>query len=103
MKVIWTPRAYQSWCEAARYIHDVFGTKALAKFLNNTQQWENTIASMPKIGQIEPLLKGLPKVYRSVVISKLNKLIYTIESDHIKIDDFWDTRREPYSQTKGLK
>ena len=103
MKIIWTKRAYQSWLEAAQYIRQEFGQRALEKFQNNTQQWENILSSMPQAGAVEPLLMDLKQKYRSVVISRKNKLIYTIEKDFIKIDDFWDTRREPKLQTKGLK
>ena len=47
------------------------------------------LISMPNVGAVEHLLKGLGKEYRSIVVSKHNKLIYSIETEksHIKIDD----------------
>ena len=74
MKIIWTKRAYQSWLEAAQYIKQEFGQRALEKFQNNTQQWENILSSMPQAGAVEPLLMDLKQKYRSVVISRKNKL-----------------------------
>lgn len=105
MKIIWTKRAYKAWLEAAQYIRTEFGQKALVKFQNNTKEWENVLISMPNVGAVEQLLKGLGKEYRSIVVSKHNKLIYSIETEkgHIKIDDFWDTRREPILQATRLK
>ena len=102
MKVIWTPRAYESWLEAAKYIKKEFGWRALEKFRDSTLQWEEILATMPQTGHREPLLEGMKKTYRSVVINKKNKLIYTIEEDCIKIDDFWDTRREPNKQREQI-
>ena len=103
MNIIWTKQAYQSWLDAAEYIRKEFGQQALEKFQKNTHEWEEVLASMPQSGSAEPLLKGMRKEYRSVVINRKNKLIYTIEKEHIKIDDFWDTRREPKHQAEKLK
>ena len=35
------------------------------------------------------------KLYRSIVATKYNKIIYFIDGDTIYIADLWDTRREP--------
>ena len=102
MKVIWTRQAYESWIRVARYIRKEFGQRALEKFVKETRQWEDTLCSMPQTGHIEPLLEGLSKTYRSVIINKKSKLIYTVEAEHIKIDDFWDTRREPKKLVENI-
>lgn len=102
MKVIWTRRAYRSWQEIALYISKTFGQKALQDFQQKTLQWEATISAMPQVGRIEPLLQGLPKMYRSVVVDKHSKMIYSIEEHIIKIDAFWDTRREPKQQATNI-
>ena len=102
MKIVWTRRAYLSWLDAAQYINKEFGLKALNKFNDKTKEWEKILLSMPTIGHIEPLLKGMSIMYRSIVISKQNKLIYFIESDNIIIADFWDTRREPKKLAQNL-
>ena len=102
MNVIWTKHAYLSWQEIALYISETFGARALQDFQQKTIQWEEAISAMPQLGRVEPLLQGLPKTYRSVVVGKHSKMIYSIEERVIKIDAFWDTRREPKQQVAGL-
>ncbi|MBQ6730021.1 MAG: hypothetical protein IJQ83_07815 [Bacteroidales bacterium] len=51
----------------------------------------------PYMGQIEPLLANKPKEYRSIVINRLNKIIYYIKGETIRVSALWDTRREPKS------
>ncbi len=61
------------------------------------------ISRFPHLGKEEPLLEGAPVVYRSIVIGRLNKIIYHINSNIIEIVTVWDTRREPKKLTEGLK
>ena len=42
-------------------------------------------------------------IYRSIVVNRLNKIVYWINDDVIEIVDFWDTRREPVAQAKQVK
>lgn len=58
-----------------------------------------------RVGSMEPLLSNRPMAYRSVVINKLNKMIYYISNtdDVIYIVDFWDTRCEPNAQAAQVK
>ena len=55
------------------------------------------------VTNVEPLLANRTHLYRSVVINKLNKLIYYIENETIIIADFWDTRREPKEQANQIR
>jgi hypothetical protein len=41
--------------------------------------------------------------YRSIVVNRLNKIVYLINNDDIEIVDFWDTRREPIAQAGQVK
>ena len=43
------------------------------------------------------------KAYRSIVLTKKNKLVYMIENDCICVNALWDTRREPKNQANRLK
>ena len=52
----------------------------------------------PSLGKIEPLLADRSRLYRSVVLTRQNKIIYYIQDDTVYIVDFWDTRREPEEQ-----
>lgn len=103
MQVIWTEQALSAWQETAMYILTNFGEQAQIEFYQNTLSLEKIITQMPQIGKVEPLLSHLPKLYRSIVVSYQNKLIYSIEDDDITIHDFWDTRREPKSLTNSFE
>ena len=63
------------------------------------------LATNPYLGPIEPLLADLPQTYRSVVVGRLNKMVYHIEEDEktISVDDFWDVRREPQALADEVK
>ena len=63
---------------------------------------EKLLVNNPQLGAIEPLLADLPVVYRSIVVNRLNKLVYWINEDTIEIVAFWDTRREPKEQAAKL-
>jgi hypothetical protein len=39
----------------------------------------------------------------SIVVNRLNKIVYRIVDDLIEIADFWDVRREPESLAKQVK
>ena len=103
MEIIWSDEAFKRWCEAADHIISQFGISAVEKFQKNTEEWEETLSQSPSIGRVEPLLKGRTRLYRSIVINKLNKLIYYIEDKTIIIADFWDTRREPKAQANQIQ
>ena len=95
MKVITLPLARQAIRKTALHIKQEFGRQSRDNFLAKVKETRMLLATNPYLGPIEPLLADLPKTYRSVVIGKLNKMVYHIEDNHIEIDDFWDCRREP--------
>ena len=103
MKVKWFPEAKVSLRQTARYIRDQFGDKSSKEFLRDVFQKEKLLRDNPHLGPIEPLLADLPSAYRSIVVDRLNKIVYRIVDDYIEIADFWDVRREPQMLTKQLK
>ena len=103
MDIVWADEAFQRGCEAADSILRQHGIRAVEKFQKDTEEWEDSLSANPQIGKVEPLLANRDKLYRGIVINKLNKLIYYIEKDTIIIADFWDTRREPKTQAGSLK
>lgn len=88
--------------QTARYIYVQFGKQARKDFRENIGNVLELLRNNPELGPIEPLLAGLQRTYRSIVIHRLNKLVYFVEDDIIYIVDFWDTRREPKSQAEHL-
>jgi len=103
MRIIWTNSAQQSQDAAADYIFEEFGAMPLHDFYNNLDEIENNLIAFPEMGKVEPLLQDRSKLYRSIVASKYNKIIYYIDEDIIYIADFWDTRREPKAQASKIK
>lgn len=100
MRVIWSPLAQQQRKNTAKYIRQEFGRKAAEKFHQNIMQWISLITNNPAIGSKDLLLQTRAKEYRSVVISKQNKLVYYVAGDTLHIAALWDTCREPRAQAR---
>lgn len=103
MIVRWSYKAQKQQDAAADYIFEEFGSIALREFYQKIDDIETELVSFPQIGKIEPLLSHKARSYRSIVLTKKNKLIYTIEENYIYIHAMWDTRREPKAQANKLR
>ena len=100
IKIQWATEAREAQRITALYIQHEWGASALRKFKENTEEIQDKLIEFPSLGIVEPLLVNRSRLYRSIVISKLNKIIYYVQDDTIYIVDFWDTRREPKKQAK---
>lgn len=103
MKVTITGFAKQQIRETATHIQMEFGRKNRDIFLHKVQDVRRYLETNPHLGPVEPLLSDCPKTYRSIVVTKLNKMIYHIADDHIEVVDFWDVRREPKALAAQVK
>ena len=103
MKVIVTPFAQQQIQETASHIQREFGKSYRRRFMQRIRETKQLLADNPHLGSIEPNLAGLSTTYRSIVVARLNKMIYCIESDQIDIVDFWDVRRDPKALAAQVK
>ncbi len=103
MKVSWSKKAGDAVVQTSVYILDKLGPKASEEFLKEVQHVSDLLESNPCLGPVEPLLAQKSKPYRSVVLNHLNKIVYYIKDDTIRIAAFWDTRREPKAQADRLK
>lgn len=103
IKIQWATEAREQWRKTALYIQQEWGISALRKFKENTEEIQNQLLEFPSLGKIEPLLADRSRLYRSIVLTRQNKVIYYIQDDTIYIADFWDTRREPKKQAKKTK
>lgn len=97
MKVTMTGFARQQLRETANYIAKEFGEKPRESFMQKVLETKQLLETNPYSGAIEPLLSDLPTTYRSVVVTRLSKMVYRIIDDRIEIAAFWDCRREPRS------
>ncbi|MBQ3656443.1 MAG: type II toxin-antitoxin system RelE/ParE family toxin [Bacteroidales bacterium] len=102
MKVLWTQFALKEVRKISNYIGRKFGQKAKQDFLQEVQHIDNLLSQMPNMGKVEPLLADLSITYRSIVLARLDKIVYYIENNEIIISDFWDMRRNPKTLANRL-
>ena len=103
MKVKWSSDAKERMDKTADFIQEQFGVKSKMRFKKEVRRVNDLLKVNPYLGSIEPLLEDLPSEYHSIVVNRLNKMVYCIKDNIIYIADFWDTRREPKSQAQQIK
>ena len=103
MKVIWQKPAKEGRRQITAYIRKEFGTKRAKRFRQEIDDTVNQLMCSPAIGKIDPLFEDRPQAYRSVIINRLNKLVYRVDGDTIYIVGFWDTRMDDEDQATKLK
>ncbi len=103
MTVRWSPKARTALDQTADFIQKEFGSNSKVQFKLEVRRVNNLLKLHPHLGSIEPLLADFPSTYRSIVVNRLNKIVYRVVDDHIEIADFWDVRREPQSLAKRMK
>ena len=103
MSVVWYPEAAKKLRQVVIYIQTEYGSKSCTKFLKEAYRTERLLARNPCLGPVEPFLADAPVQYRSVIVNRVNKIVYWINGDIIEIVDFWDTRREPKQQAQQQK
>ena len=103
MMVVWLEQADMALSHTVDYIASEYGEMAKEKFMCKVDEVGVLLADNPYLGPVEPLLSDLPSGYRSVVVAKLNKIVYRINNNRIEIADFWDCRREPDTLAGQLK
>ena len=103
MIIRWSYKAQKQQDAVADYIFGEFGGLALRKFYQKIDKVEAELVEFPEMGKVEPLLADRKKVYRSIVLTKKNKLVYSVDKDCICVHALWNTRREPKAQASRLK
>lgn len=68
--------------------------KTAVRLYNNLLDSAEPLKTFPQVGPLEPLLKEHPENYRSLVVEKHYKLIYTISPTLIEIHAVWDCRQD---------
>ena len=99
----WEKIAVKQLKEVAGYIENNFGKKRKNVFLSDVAHTIGLLESNPYMGALDPLLSGRAKSYRSIIINRLDKMVYYIDGDIVHIAAFWDCRREPFGQARHLK
>ena len=104
-EVVWSKKANRKRIAFLTYGEKEFGRKAAVKMNERIESYVQALAGNPYMGIVEPLLRGRKETYRSLVVHKLVKLIYSVDeaTNRIRIADVWDTRREPAAQAHNVK
>lgn len=103
MQVVWMDEAKQQLNRAVAYGIITFGQTETIHFVDEIERNNIRLASFPLLGQVEFLLAGRPREYRSLVVYKHYKMIYYIDSNVIYIVALWDTRSNPQNLSAKVK
>ena len=103
MKIYWHKRAVEQLHQVEAYILRTFGEQVREEFMSEVEQTVLSVAKMPAMGKIDPLFVHRKQTYRSIIVRRLNKIVYYVKGDTRCIVAFWDTRREPRNQVRQTK
>lgn len=103
MKIHWHKRADAALHKIEDYVLQEFGELVRQEFMDEVEEAVNALANMPNMGKLDPLFSHRKQEYRSIIVRRLNKVVYYIKGDIIHIAAFWDTRREPKNQAKQTR
>lgn len=103
MKIVWHKRADAALHQVEDYILENFGDKVRQEFMDEVDHAVQALADMPTMGQLDPLFVHRKQAYRSIVVRRLNKIVYYVNNDTIHVAAFWDTRREPKNQSQQTR
>ena len=103
MNIHWHKRAVAALQQVEAYVLDKFGEQTRQEFMDEVDQAVKTKKKTPSMGKKDPLFAHRRQEYRSIVVRRLNKVVYYIKDDTIHIAAFWDTRREPQAQARQVK
>ena len=102
MVVKWSNRAL-------KHIADIYklylekSEKAAEKIFNTIFEEGDKLGDFPEMAQREQLLAKKKIIYRSLVVQKHFKIVYSIYKNYIHIVDIWDCRRNPRTNRKQIK
>lgn len=103
MNFHWHKRAAAQLHQVEGYVLRHFGECVRQEFMDEVEQTILSLAEMPMKGKLDPLFTHRKQSYRSIIIRRLNKVVYYVKGDTIHIAALWDTRREPKAQAAKVK
>jgi plasmid stabilization system protein ParE len=103
MEVKWTMLAKDALRDTAAYIRREYGQQIRQKFMLDVKHTNKLIGGNPNIGKKEPALSNRTIEYRSIVVNRLNKIVYYVDNECVQVADFWDCRRNPETLAQRIK
>jgi plasmid stabilization system protein ParE len=91
MKIFWTVLANRRYQEIESHIQEEFGEAVKLVFRQRVFGFLAILKKYPKIGSLEVPSKGI----YGFQISKQTRLFYRINTNHISLLNFFDTRQDP--------
>ncbi len=77
--------------------------KAAEKIFNTIFEEGDKLGDFPEMAQREQLLTKKKIVYRSLVVQKHFKIVYSVYENYIHIVDVWDCRQNPKKLKNRIK
>ena len=102
IKIKWLPQAIALLDNLYRFYSKMSQTAAI-RLYNKLLVSAEHLRVFPQAGPIEPLLKEYDCEFRSLVVEKHYKLIYTVTDELIEIHAVWDCRQEGWRLQEMLK
>lgn len=93
MTIHWHKRAAAQLHQVEGYVLRDFGERIRQEFMDDMEQAVLALADMPTMG-----IAHRKQEYRSIIVRRMNKVVYYVKGDTLHIVAFWDTRREPKNQ-----
>lgn len=98
----WHPKASTDLNRIVWYCSQKFGKSAARQVRNRIWHDVELLQSHPQLGRVEPLLVGCTSLeYRSLVVDKVTKIIYTVHQEYVYIHLLWDVRRDEESMPQA--
>ena len=97
MVVRWTEFAEDKLKQIFDYYLDVAGYNVAAKIVAKIKNSSDLLKDTPFMAPIEPYLEEYKVVFRSLVVSKIFKVVYFVDEKVgcVVIATIWDCRRAP--------
>ena len=103
MIIHWHKRAATQLQQVEDYVLQHFGERICKEFMDEVEQVVTELADMPTMGKLDPLFAHRKQAYRSIIVRRLNKLVYYVKDNTLHVAAFWDVRREPQEQAQQTK
>ena len=103
MIIHWHKRAATQLQQVEDYVLQHFGERIRKEFMDEVEQVVTELADMPTMGKLDPLFAHRKQAYRSIIVRRLNKLVYYVKDNTLHVAAFWDVRREPQEQADKVE
>lgn len=91
----WHPKASGDLNRIVQHCSRKFGKSTARQTRNQIWRDAELLQTHLHLGRVEPLLVGCTELeYRSLVVDKVTKIVYTVHSEYVYIHLLWDVRRD---------